>query len=135
MWSVYLYLGLAVIDAMLNVGPYELFMHNVVVLLGMVAVVCLVSSLLERKKIQVSPFLIGASFFVYALHNLFLGKMTKVFLMIVQPESPFVVLVIYFMMPLLSILLCLGVYMMIIRFIPNVGVILTGGRTGRSEKE
>ena len=127
-WIPYVYIVIAIVDTLSMDMQYSYLIHHISILLGMIAAVCISSSLMQEGKIQVNTFLSGASFFVYALHNLFLGKMTKVILMGISPESPLLVLAIYFAMPLIAILICLGLYKLVNRYSPFLGGILTGGR-------
>lgn len=127
-WIPFVYLGFAIADVVTRNEPYNLILHKVGILFGMIFVIYLVSLLLRKDKIQVNSFLIGASFFVYALHNLFLGKVTKIILMYVRPESPIVVLLIYFLMPTISIIVCMGIYKVLDKFLPSISSVLTGGR-------
>lgn len=127
-WTSFVYLLIAIIDVFMWNQTYSVFFHHLNILFGMVTVVAIASSLIEKEKIHVNSFLSGASFFVYALHNLFLGKMTKVVIMIVQPESPYFILFLYFLMPTVAIFICLGIYKLICRYFPSLGVVLTGGR-------
>ena len=127
-WIPYVYFVIAIVDALSTDIQQSYLIHHFSILLGMVAVVSLISSLMQKDKIQVNSFLSGASFFIYALHNLFLGKMTKIIIMGIRPDSPVVVLIIYFTMPLIAIMICLGCYKVVNRFSPVLCGILTGGR-------
>ena len=126
-WLPLFYIVLAIIDALSDKDYYHII-HNSEILLGMAAAVYVSSYLLKKGKIAVNDFLISASFFVYALHNLFLGKMTKFVVMLTKPESPVFVLLIYFLMPAIAILICLGLYKAIKRYSPTLCTLLTGGR-------
>lgn len=128
LWIPCVYLGLAIVDAVSKNESYNASLHNAGIIFGMVSIVYLVSLLLRRNIIQVNDFLIGASFFVYALHNLFLGKVTKIVIMYLRPESPIFVLLIYFTMPTIAISLCLLLYKALRKCSPLISVVLTGGR-------
>lgn len=127
-WISFFYICFAAFDAISKNEQYNYIIHKSGILLGILTIVYLTSTLLNKGKIHVNTFLISASFFVYALHNLFLGKMTKIVIMVVQPESPFTVLLIYFIMPTIAIILCIGLYKMTNRYFPTFCSILTGGR-------
>lgn len=126
-WLPVVYIVLAIIDALSEKDYYNII-HNSEILLGMAAAVYVSSYLLKKEKVVVNEFLMSASFFVYALHNLFLGKMTKIVVMLTKPESPVFVLLIYFLMPAIAILICLGLYKAIRRYSPALCALLTGGR-------
>ena len=127
-WTPYIYAIIAIMDALTKDTPFSGLLHHFEILIGMITFVYLVSLFLEKGKIHVCSFLAGASFFVYALHNLFLGKMMKVVLMVVKPESQILVLLIYFLMPTITILLCLVLYKALCRFSPTVSSVVIGGR-------
>ena len=127
-WVPFAYVLIAILDVLMWNQKYGVFFHHLNILFGMVTVVTISSSLIEKAKIHVNSFLSDASFFVYALHNLFLGKMTKIVVMIAQPESPYFVLFLYFMMPTIAILICLGIFKLISRYLPNFLGVVTGGR-------
>lgn len=127
-WIPFLYFGFAIVDAVSKNESYNAAFHNIGILFGMVSVVYLVSLLLRIDKIHANDFLIGASFFVYALHNLFLGKMTKIVVMYIRPESPIILLFVFFMMPIVAITLCLLLYKLLNQLSPKICSVLTGGR-------
>jgi hypothetical protein len=128
MWIPYVYFGFAIVDAVSKNESYNAVWHNMGILFGMVSVVYIVSLLLWKDKIHVNNFLIGASFFVYALHNLFLGKATKIVIIHLRPDSPIIVLLIYFLMPAIAILICLALYHLLFQRCPRFCSVLTGGR-------
>lgn len=126
-WLPIVYIVLAIIDALKDKDFYHII-HNSEILLGMAAAVYVSAYLLKKEKVVVNKFLMSASFFVYALHNLFLGKMTKIVVMLTKPESPAFVLLIYFLMPAIAIFICIGLYKAIRRYSPTLCTLLTGGR-------
>ena len=127
-WSPYLYAIFAFADTFTKREPYNYWFHNIGILVGLIAVVYITSLLLEKDKIKINKLLCEASFFVFAAHGLFISKFMKALVMTVHPQSPFVVLFIYFFVPVATILICLGMYKVINKLMPNVARILTGGR-------
>ena len=127
-WIPFVYIAIALLDALTRVTHFSYVIHNVEILIGMMALVYISSSMIKRRIVQVNTFLVGASFFVYALHNLFLGKLTKVIVMLVQPNSPISVLLIYYSMPFIAIIICLSLYKFLCSKIPSFCSVITGGR-------
>ena len=127
-WSPYAYIILAIGDT-LSVGqPYNYWLHNGGILLGLITTAYIVSVLVESEKVKINKFLSDASFFVFALHGLFISKFMKAIVMIIHPQSPYSVLFIYFFVPITTILICLGFYRLLNSYMPSVAKIVTGGR-------
>lgn len=127
-WSPYIYLLLLVADTMSKGTPYNFWIHNVGILIGMLTAVYIASLLVGKYKIKASEFLSNASFFVFAIHGLFITKLMKAIMMVVRPESPYLVLFIYFFVPVVTILIGLGIYKVLSRWMPSVAKVVTGGR-------
>lgn len=123
-----LYILVAILDTIGFGGEYHIYIHHTGILLGLVAVITVISRLIERNKIRVNTFLSEGSFFVYAAHMLFISKFMKAILMILRPESPYLLICIYFFVPTATILICLGLYKVLKKYLPSVASILTGGR-------
>lgn len=127
-WSPYAYFILAIGDTLSVGGAYNYWFHDGGILVGLIAVTYIVSLLVEREKVKTNKFLSNASFFVFALHGLFISKFMKAIVMTIHPQSPCLVLFIYFFVPITTILICLGLYRLLISYIPSVAKIVTGGR-------
>lgn len=127
-WAPCIYAVLAVADTISDGQPYNYWFHNTGILTGLIAVTYIVSTLLRQDKVRISQFLSGSSFFVFAAHELFIGKFMKALVMIIQPQSPYVVLLLYFLIPIATILVCLGAYWLLSRWAPGMAKVLTGGR-------
>lgn len=106
------------------------FVHRIGILLGIVSAVVIVSYLLEHKKVKVNTTLANSSFFIYALHGLFIGELGKViFIMLHIPDNnPYAMLILYFVVPIISVLVCLALYVLLKNYSPKVCNLLTGGR-------
>lgn len=127
-WFPCLYLFFAIIDALTKDSPYSYIYHHIGIIVGMISVINIVGFLLSRRMISVSPFLSRASFFVYAMHYLFIGSLIKVVIMFTCPNSSGLVILLYFVIPLITILICMGIYKVIDIFLPKLNSVLTGGR-------
>lgn len=125
----FLYLPVAIIDTLTKRTDYNLYFHDAGVLLGIASVVIVASYLVEKEKVRVNPTLANASFFIYALHPILLNPLGRVIIMTLHlSENTLVMLAFYFGVPTITIILCLGIYIMLRRYLPNVWILLTGGR-------
>lgn len=127
-WSPYVYAVLAIGDTMTKGEAFNYWLHNFGIIFGLIAVVYIASLLLAKDKVHINKFLSDASFFVFAAHGLFISKFMKALVMTVQPQSPFIVLFIFFFVPIATILICLGMYQLLSKSTPNLARILTGRR-------
>ena len=127
-WSPLIYLIFALADTFSKGEPYNYLFHNTGIIIGLVATTYIASELIRRDKVKTSKFLSDASFFVFAMHGLFISKYMKGIIMVFHPESPFIVLFIYFFVPITTIVICLGLYKLLNKCLPSVAKIVTGGR-------
>lgn len=125
-----LYVVVAVVDAKTKGMKFNGLINDVGIVLGIIAVVWLSSSLLEKQKVRVNTTLTNASFFIFAMHGIFIddvGKAAMLFLHI-PDNNPWTMLCLYFCVPVVVILICLGVCLVLKRYIPGLHKLLTGGR-------
>lgn len=127
-WSPFVYIPFAIIDTLTIHESYNYWIHHTGIIIGIIATVYIAATLLYKRHIKINPFLSNASFFVFALHNLILGKLTKIIMLTAQPQSPYIIIFIYFFVPFATILLCLFLYKTLNRHLPSVAKIMTGGR-------
>jgi surface polysaccharide O-acyltransferase-like enzyme len=107
---------------------YNNWTHQTWILTGMIAAVYFVSKFIEKGKLKENKFLTDANFFVYVLHYLIINKFMKMLVMFLHPSTPAFVLVLYFGVPVIVILICLGIYKLLDRFTPSFLRVITGGR-------
>lgn len=125
-----IYIPIAIFDALTKEQVYNEYIHNIGILLGIVSVVVIVSYLIEYEKVKVNKTLANSSFFIYALHYMFirdLGKLIFVFC-VLPDDSPYAMLTLYIVVPILSTLICLGLYVLLKAYLPRICNLLTGGR-------
>lgn len=123
-----LYLVVVIADVATREQAYHSYIHDIGILLGGVSAVIITSSLLKMGKIRVNHFLAGSSFFIFALHYLIVNNMGSIVLALVHVNSPYTSIVIYFLVPALTILICLGLYKLLRKYCPALTSLLTGGR-------
>jgi surface polysaccharide O-acyltransferase-like enzyme len=110
------------------VYPKFNWVHQCWVLAGMVAALYFTSNLILKGKMKENSFLTEANFFVYVLHYLIINKFMKMLVMFLHPSSPASVLALYFGVPIIVILLCLGVFAIMKKYTPSFLQVITGGR-------
>ena len=121
---------MAIADVLTNGMDYNFYIHKVGILLGVVSIVLITSYLLENKMVKVNHTLAHSSFFIFALHYMIIsviGKMAFVMLH-VSDNNSYEMLALYFGTAILTILICLGLYVLLRRCTPRVCNVLTGGR-------
>lgn len=124
------YIPIAIANTLAKDLEFNGYIHRTGILVGVVAAVVLVSYLLESGKIKVNSNLANSSFFIFALHYIFILDVGKfVFVMFHIPENnPYAMLALYFTVPILSIAICFALYMLLRKYTPRVCNLLTGGR-------
>lgn len=122
------YIAWIIADLCTGVQPYGEWVHKAGIMVGMVTMIQVSAAVVERSKAEKCISLGRTSFFIFALHNLFIGKLMKVIVMVVRPQSPLLVLSIYFFVPVVTILTYIYLYKMLNKYLPHVADVVTGGR-------
>lgn len=120
------YLLIAVVDLITKDAWYNIFVHNSGICLGMISFVSIISSLIQKDKIKVSRPYSSYSYFIYLFHGLFIHQLSYVLLLIVKPESHVSLLIVYFSIPFITVLICIGIYKVLMVTTPKLLMILTG---------
>lgn len=129
-FAPFVYIVIAVIDALTKGMSFNGYINSVGIVFGVVAAVVIVSRLVELGKECKQPLLSESSFFIYALHGIFIDDVGKfLFKMLHIPDNnPFAMLALYFSVPIIVILVSLALYILMKRYIPSVLKLFTGGR-------
>ncbi|WP_343589600.1 acyltransferase [Flavobacterium sp.] len=97
---------------------------------GIIVTLKIVSYLYENQKIRLNPFLSKASFFVFAVHELFLLNSWKtIFIKLNEPLTALSGITGYFVVPILTIFSALIIFYLLQRYFPKITSILTGSRS------
>lgn len=124
-----LYLPIAFFDTLTIFTHYNSYIHNVGILIGVISVVIIVAQMMESRQTGVNPLLVNCSFFVYALHKLIIDDVAKIFFSILHlPDNTYVMLCFYLVIPIVTIIICIGLYQLLHRFSPVICNLLMGGR-------
>lgn len=96
--------------------------------MGGAAAVCITARLAARPGVTGSRFLDDASFFVFALHGLFMPKFKKAIVLLFHPSSPLSQVFLLFFIPVATIAICLAAYAIVAKCSPSLASLLSGGR-------
>jgi surface polysaccharide O-acyltransferase-like enzyme len=123
------YLVLLVADILSKGTELGLYLHRIGVIMGVASALCLTKSAVLHVNLKESLLnLSGISFFIYAAHEPLLMTVRKIAYKLIQPNSSFSNLALYFLIPISVIILLVAVYRICERNFPNATRILTGGR-------
>ena len=124
-----LYLLIAAIDTFTKKSDYNIYIHEAGIIVGVISAVIITSYLVERGKVKVNMTLANCSFFIFAFHTLIMSDIGKaVFTVFRLPDNTYSMLFMYFVVPSITISLCVCIYISMKRFLPVACKILTGGR-------
>lgn len=126
--SIVLYLFVSVADLYFQSETWHTYIHQTGILIGIPAAISLTAWFIQRGTWRETPFLAASSFFVYAYHAYPLSTLSFVLYRILRPASDAMFLFLYILRPLLIILIGLGIYYMMKKWMPKVAGVLTGGR-------
>ncbi|MBR1626448.1 MAG: acyltransferase family protein, partial [Bacteroidales bacterium] len=123
----------AIIDLIINEPPTTIvhgainnvYIHKIFILSGIITLLNFISSMLYNKNINKK--LSSASFFLFASHPLILSKIIKSAVNIL-PHNDFSFLTIYLLSVPLTVIICIGIYNLLKRFLPTFTSVITGGR-------
>ena len=128
-FAIWIYLPLAVIDALTKGAPINRYFKDICVIVGIVAAVQLSSILLEKGKVHVNKFLASGSFLLFALHDLIMHDLANgIYTLCGKPESTLFFVVFYIAIPLATAAICYLLYLTISKNSPTLTKLLTGGR-------
>ena len=126
---VFIAIVLIIIDMTMRGENYHHLIHKFTILMGIITMfICAASMVKSRKSISLINRFASATFFVYALHGLYVATLRKGLYMALQPTSNAAVVGTYVLGIILTILLNLICYYALKRFCPSVSRLLNGGR-------
>ena len=108
--------------------PWYAVMTFIAIFIKTTAAIYLVSLLFKRKVLSPTPILTQNSFFVFAFHGIVIGPVIKLLYILLGSNNPYVLLSIYIAAPTTTILAAFAVRYLLIRYLPQVGNLLSGNR-------
>ena len=129
-YAPFIYTILAIADTLTKGEDYNGYLHRIGILFGIIAAIVIASKLLQSGRVKTHAVLANSSFFIFALHYLFIGDIGRfAFIMLHIPDSdPFAMLALYFIIPIFTVAVCIVTYRLLHRFTPRLCSMLTGGR-------
>lgn len=128
-FAAYLFVPSVIINLLTIDTEYNRYIFLPHILIGIIFVFIATAYLLEKGKIHVNETLANCSFFVFALHSLILNDLGKLMFIGCQlNDSPLVLLFLYIAIPTITILICVGLYKLLNKYLPTICGYLTGGR-------
>lgn len=121
-----LYIILVTTDTLTKNRDYNIYIHHAGVLIGLIIYFIIAAYFIEHTNKRISQFLTKSTFFIFALHGLFIGKYLKLLIAIINPASLCSILFIYFFVPITSIFSCSLLYYLFNRYLPFITQLLTG---------
>lgn len=128
--STFIYLILVVLNTWLwhcQITDYY-FIHNIGILIGLVAIFSWTAYGFESNRIHANAFLAKSSFFVYAYHGMLANLMVKYWVKSFSPLGEWIMLIGYFLIPLSIVGIGVCVYALLHKLFPSFTVLITGGR-------
>ncbi|MBO5594196.1 MAG: acyltransferase [Prevotella sp.] len=126
-WVPYIYLPMSFLDTYLYNN--NMFVHYASVPFGAITAIIFMSYLLEKGVVKENKLLSESSFFVFCMHMTIMWEMGKfIFVMLHLKDEPITLFLFFFGIVTLTILVCLGTYVILNKYAPKVCRLLTGGR-------
>lgn len=128
-YLVFFYLLILLVSVFFSNSMVADYLHKIGVVFGVVVVLFFSKFIIDSERWRsILIKLGGASFFVYAVHEPILTIIRKFLYRIIVPESSLMVLVLYFVIPVMTILLSVFFYRVLYRTAPGFVAMVTGGR-------
>jgi surface polysaccharide O-acyltransferase-like enzyme len=128
-WAYTLYPLLVFADLLTKQYAVNPFIHNVGIVAGIVFWINIVAHLLKTGTVGVNRVLVSAAFFVFAVHEPFMGTpIRKIIYAAFNPQSDGLITALYFLIVIVTVLIALGLYYVLRRFLPKFTALITGGR-------
>lgn len=108
-----------------NYSNYTQILGTIV---GLIALISWTAYGVENNRLKTNALLAGSSFFVFAYHGKPITLVARVWGMRIFPGNEFMILVGYFLLPIIIVVLGVGIYALMRKYLPTFTSIITGGR-------
>lgn len=123
------YLIIAALDAFFIREPFNPYLHKVSIILGILSALLTTKFLSRTESLKsIILWLSSASFFVYAIHEPLLTILRKVSYKLISPETSSLILLLYFVIPIVVIVFSVIAYRVFVGVAPRFTSVVTGGR-------
>ena len=128
-WLVLAYLPVLLADVIWYEAPFNLCLHRCGIVIGLLAVLYASKLIVERGRYKnILLWLGGSSFFVYAVHEPFLGIVRTIAFQTLPLIWPYTILLIYLLVPLGVVAVLVVVHAVLGAHLPRLLRLVTGGR-------
>ncbi|MDP2226065.1 MAG: acyltransferase, partial [Moraxellaceae bacterium] len=123
------YIVILIVDVILIKSEFHLILHKTGIIFGVLTVLFLTKWVASSRALKnfLLP-LAGVSFFVFAAHEPLLYVARKVLYKLIEPDSTYSVLGLYFAIPIMVIMILIFAHRVLSSLFPNAIRIITGGR-------
>lgn len=124
----FLYLAVGIADTLTQDIIDPIYLNSLGRILAPFTVVSVMATLLERGNVNIPKALSESNFVIFAFHSMIITDVMKVIMKIVFIDSAWFFAAAYFLVPILTILICVAIYHVLHRLTPRLCALLTGGR-------
>lgn len=125
---IVVYLFVAICNLVLKNNSLCIYIHNMGVLIGVVAFISLTAYCINRKIWHINFQLSNSSFFIYVYHGMPLALVIKSMSKILQPQSNITFIMLYLFSPILIIVMGYWINYFLMKYFPKFTSTATGGR-------
>ena len=105
------------------------YLHRIFIVSGIFALLSFSMMIVRRRGVgHTIRYLAGCSFFVYLSHIYVTPFLNKCWILVLSPVNEVTASIALFMIPLITCLICIGVFSVMKRYLPKMTTILVGGR-------
>ncbi len=126
-YIIFIYLSMILIDSLFY--GQLIGLQKVGILFGIISALYLTKFAMYSNAKSLLLSLSTASFFVFAAHEPLLSMVRKIAYKVLEPKSDFLILALYFLVPIVVIVFLVMLYFRLKTFFPKFLQIITGGRT------
>lgn len=123
---IILYPILAIIDSITKESIYNNYYHKIGIILGVLITLYITPLMIKKKKFRIMFKMEDMSFFIFSSHALFIYKFTTLIHKTISPQNPFLLMFLYFIIPILTIIICCFCCKILRKATPTLSAILEG---------
>lgn len=127
-YSLLVYIILAVCNLLFREYDWCSYIHKIGILIGLSMFVSLTAFCLKKQVWKIDTFLTSSSFFIYVYHGMPLALVIKFLVKMLHPQTNISFILIYITCPVIIIVLGLGIYKILTKYLPRLMAVITGGR-------
>ena len=111
-----------------SINAPGLIIYPFYVIASSFSIVCFATTLIQNGKVRVYPYLAKISFFVFLCHIFVLGYASRIVNKILFMDNYIIEVLKYLTTPIATVLICLGIYWLLDKYLPKFLSFITGSR-------